>query len=389
MTISDLSPRASAGLLIRIWPALAAFAFLAVAAAITAGARQAALALIGLFAGIALYHASFGFTAAWRRFILERKSAGLRAQMLLIGLASLAFFPLISAGSVLGHPVGGFVFPVGVSLILGAFIFGVGMQIGGGCGSGTLFTVGGGSVRMIVTLAFFILGSTLATAWSDHWLAWPSLPAFSLIDAFGAWPALALMLALLAAIFVAVRAAEKARHGALQRIDEPATRLISGPWSLVAGAVALAGVNIAVLVTQGWPWGITAPFALWGSKIAALIGFAPTEWAYWKGQESVVAAPVLADPMSVSNFGIILGAMVAAMLAGRFRPVFTIPARSLAAAVIGGLMLGVGARLGTGCNIGAFFSGTVSGSLHGWVWLIFAFAGNVVGVRMRPLFRLD
>jgi uncharacterized protein len=53
------------------------------------------------------------------------------------------------------------------------------------------------------------------------------------------------------------------------------------------------------------------------------------------------------------------------------------------------LLLGVGARLGTGCNIGAFFSGTVSGSLHGWVWLVAAFAGNIVGVKLRPLFRLD
>ncbi|MFO7909724.1 MAG: YeeE/YedE family protein, partial [Halomonas sp.] len=27
-----------------------------------------------------------------------------------------------------------------------------------------------------------------------------------------------------------------------------------------------------------------------------------------------------------------------------------------------------------------------SGSLHGWLWLIAAFAGNMAGVRLRPLF---
>jgi uncharacterized membrane protein YedE/YeeE len=81
--------------------------------------------------------------------------------------------------------------------------------------------------------------------------------------------------------------------------------------------------------------------------------------------------------------------MLAAMMAGKFKPGLSLPARSIAAAVIGGLLLGVGARLGTGCNIGAFFSGTVSGSLHGWVWLVFAFAGNVLGVKLRPIFRLD
>jgi uncharacterized membrane protein YedE/YeeE len=61
---------------------------------------------------------------------------------------------------------------------------------------------------------------------------------------------------------------------------------------------------------------------------------------------------------------------------------------SLAAAVIGGLFLGYGARLAYGCNIGAYFSGIASGSLHGWLWLVAAFAGNVAGTRLRPMFDL-
>jgi uncharacterized membrane protein YedE/YeeE len=56
------------------------------------------------------------------------------------------------------------------------------------------------------------------------------------------------------------------------------------------------------------------------------------------------------------------------------------------AAVIGGLLLGYGSRLAYGCNIGAYFSGIASGSLHGWVWLVAAFIGNSVGVRLRPWF---
>jgi uncharacterized membrane protein YedE/YeeE len=64
--------------------------------------------------------------------------------------------------------------------------------------------------------------------------------------------------------------------------------------------------------------------------------------------------------------------------------VWRVPARSLAAAIVGGLLLGYGARLAYGCNIGAYFSGIASGSLHGWVWLVAAFAGNAVGVRLRP-----
>jgi uncharacterized protein len=92
---------------------------------------------------------------------------------------------------------------------------------------------------------------------------------------------------------------------------------------------------------------------------------------------------------SVMDIGIVLGAMLAAALAGRYAPVWRLPMRSLVAAIVGGLLLGYGARLAYGCNIGAYFSGIVSGSLHGWLWLVAAFFGNVVGTRLRPMFGLE
>jgi uncharacterized protein len=88
------------------------------------------------------------------------------------------------------------------------------------------------------------------------------------------------------------------------------------------------------------------------------------------------------------DFGIILGALLAAGLAGKFRPGWRVPTRSLIAAILGGLMLGYGARLAYGCNIGAYFSGISSASLHGWLWFVAALAGSVLGTRLRPLFGL-
>jgi hypothetical protein len=38
-----------------------------------------------------------------------------------------------------------------------------------------------------------------------------------------------------------------------------------------------------------------------------------------------------------------------------------------------------------GCNVGAFFSGISSGSLHGWAWFAAAFAGSALGLRLRPM----
>jgi uncharacterized membrane protein YedE/YeeE len=114
-------------------------------------------------------------------------------------------------------------------------------------------------------------------------------------------------------------------------------------------------------------------------------------WPYWQNPANARAlqSSVLADVTSVMDFGIIVGALLAASLAGRFAPVWRIPLRSVVAAIVGGLLLGYGARLAYGCNIGAYFSGIASGSLHGWLWLVAAFAGNVVGTKVRPFFGLE
>lgn len=121
---------------------------------------------------------------------------------------------------------------------------------------------------------------------------------------------------------------------------------------------------------------------LWGSKIAALGGLDVASWPYWKvpANAKMLQEGIFADVTSVMDFGIILGALLAAGLAGKFSPSWRVAPLSLLAAVIGGLLLGYGARLAYGCNIGAYFSGIASSSLHGWVWLAAAFAGSWLGI---------
>lgn len=356
------------------------------------GSRQVLLLIVGAALGLTLYHAAFGFTSAWRVFINERRGAGLRAQMVMLAVAVVLFFPALGAGTLFGTPVTGLVAPAGVSVVFGAFIFGIGMQMGGGCASGTLFTVGGGNARMLVTLLFFIIGSLIATHHVDWWFSLPSFPATSIVKSFGVIPALLISLALFAMIAWVTVKLEKRRHGDL----EPAVtsehvgvrRFLRGPWPLVWGAVALALLNYATLALAGRPWGITAAFALWGAKVAGGLGVNVSSWTFWQmpANAKALAAPVWEDITTVMDIGIMLGAALAAGLAGRFAPSLKIPTRSLVAAVIGGLLLGYGSRLAYGCNIGAYFSGIASGSVHGWLWLIAAFAGNAVGVRIRPFF---
>ncbi|MBN9251474.1 MAG: YeeE/YedE family protein, partial [Mesorhizobium sp.] len=77
--------------------------------------RQALLFLIGGLLGMTLYHASFGFTGGWRRFVVERRGRALRAQMLMIAVAAVVFIPLLAMGSVNGLALAGAFAPVGVS----------------------------------------------------------------------------------------------------------------------------------------------------------------------------------------------------------------------------------------------------------------------------------
>ena len=149
-------------------------------------------------------------------------------------------------------------------------------------------------------------------------------------------------------------------------------------------------MNIATLALAGRPWGVTSAFALWGSKAVEAVGFNVTSWPYWStpARTAELHASVFKDITSVMDFGILLGALTAAGLAGRFAPTWRVPARSVAAAVLGGLLLGYGARIAYGCNIGALFSGIASSSVHGWLWLVAGFAGNILGTNLRPLFGL-
>src|SRR5918995_1705092 len=111
--------------------------------------------------------------------------------------------------------------PIGVGVAAGAFIFGLGMQLGGGCASGTLFSVGGGSARMLITLFFFIIGSVIGTAHMGWWTAQPALAPTSLVTTMGPWLGLALSLFVFGIIAWFTMFMEKKRHGQLVDDSKP------------------------------------------------------------------------------------------------------------------------------------------------------------------------
>jgi uncharacterized membrane protein YedE/YeeE len=359
------------------------------------GARQALLFLVGLGIGVSLYHASFGFTSAYRRAYLEKDLSGVSAQMVMLVLAMLLFTPVLATGQAFGQGVVGAMAPVSLSMAFGAFLFGIGMQIAGGCASGTLYTAGGGNLKMILVLIFFSLGTFWGSLDLPWWSSLPGIGVVSLSRQLG-WPgAIALQLAVLAAIYATLRrlGGRNKRPLWTEKGFSPrmALRGLRGPWPLLLGAVLLALFNLATLMLAGHPWTITWGFSLWTAKVLAGLGWDPSTSLFWSGgfQQAAMARPILADTTAMMDIAIILGATIAAALAGKAGAKVSLPPRTLAAVAIGGLAMGYGARLAYGCNIGAFFSGVASTSLHGWVWILMAVPGNIIGIHLRPLFRFD
>ena len=333
--------------------------------------RQAALFAVGLGMGAALAGTRFGFTTGWRQLIESRDPRGVVGQLLLLGLAATLSMPLMAVFPELQAALG----PPSVSLLVGAFVFGLTMQIADGCGSGTLYKAGMGVPLNMGILPLFALGSFLGSAHLDRWLALGQTAPVGLVDAWGAGPALGGTWVALLAVGLGVRA--WAGWG---------TAWLDKRW--VRGAFALALLAALNLVIAGQPWGVVYGFGLWAAKLATAAGvFDPSSNVFWSqpGNTQRLAQTVLLDVTSITNIGILGGALWVA--AGKpAEPHKPLTGTQWAVGLLAGLVMGYSSRLAFGCNVGAMLSGISTGSVHGWIWVPLAFAGTLLGLRVRRHF---
>lgn len=361
------------------------------------GLRHGLLYALGLGFGITLSQSRFSFSAAFRQTVEHGRGRDVRAHLLLLAATSVAFALILArAPRVFGVRPHGLVDPLGVSVAVGAVLFGVGMQLGGACMGGTLYDVGSGYVALLLTLAGY-LGGTVLGAW--HWRFWthdlPSLPPLSLAQGpWGYGGALAAQLAALGLLALATVVLTR-RHPRPHRPHEPAAQRRRGigrlrdPWPLWVGALLLAALNALTLLVKGAPWGITSAFTLAGSQLGGVLGLPVASWAYWRGpRAATLHAPLLADATVVMDAGIVLGALLAAALAGTFALRRPVALPTAVAALVGGLLMGYGSLLAYGCTVGGYLGGIASFSLHGWLWTGMALLGVYGGGRLIALLGL-
>ncbi|MGC7097065.1 YeeE/YedE family protein [Amycolatopsis lurida] len=358
------------------------------------GAKNGVLLALGLGLGLALFHSRFGFTSAWRQLIAVGNGQGLRAHTLLLGTAATLIALIVSTGSGLfgsaPKATGG---PIGLALFAGAVLFAIGMQLGGACASGTLFAVGSGQSTIVLTLGGFIAGSVLYTWAFPLFDGWPSLPGVLLADHVGWFGSWLITIAVLVAIVYVTKLVQARRNPPPVDVVPTArgfARILRGSWPVLVGAVVLGVLAGAVFLVSGGIWGVTFAFALWGAKVLQLFGLHPEAWEFWQSTSNAkaLASPVWTDKTTLTNVGIMIGAAIAAAAAGAWKIHSQMPWRTALAAVLGGILMGIGARLAGGCNIGAYLGGISVGSLHGWLWGLFALGGTWIGLKLRPLFGL-
>jgi len=152
-------------------------------------------------------------------------------------------------------------------------------------------------------------------------------------------------------------------------LSEQYAVLFGRPWSIWGSAVLVATVNVFLFAFDR-PWTASDGMRNWGDWVLTGLG--------------IVRRPDLLVPWlysgSLLNGGVLLGGLVAALLSSEFA--IRLPPRGeLAKGAIGGLLMGVGAVLAFGCNIGGFFSATSALSLAGLAMMLGLGVGAVLGLR--------
>lgn len=171
--------------------------------------------ITGLAFGYILQRSRFCFTASMRDPYLTGGTTLTRAVLIAFAITTIGFTAIKYGYFKNGLPIPGmsYVVPISGATIIGAFMFGIGMVIAGGCASGTLMRVGEGFLMQILSLVFFIIGSL----WGAHDFGWWKATFISkgkavfLPDVFGWFWAVVIQLLIILCLFIAAEKYQDAK----------------------------------------------------------------------------------------------------------------------------------------------------------------------------------
>ena len=155
-------------------------------------------------------------------------------------------------------------------------------------------------------------------------------------------------------------------------LDNAHATLFGRQWAAWVAGILLAVANILLFAFEK-PWSAADGVRNWGDWVFNSLNIA----------DKVIISPYLYST-SLLNFGVIAGALVAALLAGQFR-IRGVPPFELLKGLVGGTLMGVGSAMAFGCNIGGFLSAISALSMAGIAMMAGLMVGVYVGLRLLIL----
>lgn len=342
--------------------------------------------------GIVLQRGRFCFLCNFRDFVEKREAAGvlaiitaLAAGIVLYQVVLGAWVPVPQPGRL---PPGAHIGPVGFTLAIAAFAFGVGMALSGSCLSAHLYRLGEGVFGSLAALAGAALGFFVG------FLTWNSLYSWTVYDDPALWlPGLfgyagATLAALVTLGLLAWLVLRNAIPSSAN--DQPATSiadiLLARRWPPVITGLLVAVIG-AVAYLRVAPLGVTAEFGSLVRTSALSVKLVPETLVGLDTVRGCISAikTTLLSPNGVFVLGLVGASFASALAAGQFKPSWASP-RGLLARFVGGALMGWGAMTGLGCTVGVLLSGIHAGAVSGWIFLIFCSLGAFTGLPLARKF---
>ena len=306
--------------------------------------------IVGIIFGFILQRGRFCMNSAFRDIILLKEYKLFKGVMLILGVSMIGFSIMILGGIVVAAPKP---FTV-MGSILGGFIFGLGMVLAAGCASGTTYRVGEGMIGSLIALIGLAVGVLITGMFIKPAMAGILFPVNdpatggSLTIAGAATPIVMLIIGI---ILIAILSytnllpylkEKKANNTPIFDFSDLGDKIFKKPYLWWVSGLAIGILNCFAWVAsasigRNYPMGITKGWGDW-------LKFALT----W-------------DAFLV--LGVVVGAFIAAIISKEFKIRVPKDKKILVQQVIGGFLMGFGAVLALGCNIGNFLSGIPMGSV--------------------------
>jgi len=316
--------------------------------------------IIGLAAGLVLQRGRICVNTAFRNLLLIRNSELASALFLavLVEIIGYQVLELLPGSFFVSNPI-----PFSIVLVpLGAFIFGLGTVIAGGCAGGTCYRIGEGSMKSLIAFIGFGIGiglfvidpfkgivETLRT--STDWSINGQIPSLELLFPRWVWTILAFILILTIIVF------QKKKESKLTHLRPHWKPLISG---VLLGFLGI-GARITSTIT-GRPFGFSTTDGIGElfRALASVLNIVDSGTIGWAG---------------FFILGLIGGSFISSLETKEFK-LKTLNIRDIAKFSVGGFILGFGAMLALGCNFGHTLGGIPELGLSSFVATVFMILGN-------------